>query len=116
MDNSKSNISRTSNVLSKSAKKKFKEKYHRTIHNAKERANREYISLLFQDLKKMCSVLNPDKCNIPKIRILSAAKIECDFLNKCEEKLCCEKLTLSEINRELKDRLKILTFCDPYPK
>lgn len=106
-----SRASSSSSVSSKPSRepaKRFREHEQRITHNAKERACRERIAMMFLDLRKYCSYLNTNKRNPSKHSILLAAKKECDLLRAYERKLSYEKLKLTETKIQLQKKLNTL--------
>ncbi|XP_025424488.1 uncharacterized protein LOC112693580 isoform X2 [Sipha flava] len=84
----------------------------RSLHNAKERACRQKISKLFDNLKKQCSYLESNRRYPSKHSILMASKKECDLLKIFEKKLTVEIKELAEINANLKKKLEELSNVD----
>lgn len=81
----------------------------RSLHNAKERACRENISKLFDQLCQLCSYLETNRRYPSKHSILMATKKECDLLKIFEKKLTVEKKELTEANAKLRKKFEKLS-------
>lgn len=64
---------------------------------------------MLKTIGKYCSFLNTNDRNPSKNSVLTAAAKECVLLKRYEQTLTSDKADLIKTNKELKEKLKILT-------
>lgn len=92
---------------------RYRGNIERDLHNAKERACRERIAQMFQELKTYCSYLDSTRRVPSKHSILLAAKKECELMKTQELQYIKQKALWIKANNKLKLKLKSLCSVDP---